>query len=230
MQIIFAKIITVITSILISLGVIAPPVSSPVFLPVKLVPVNETSTAMIDRRGAVESYNEGYSVATNVYNYGTPSIEKAESFYDEWTVYGLTENLTVDDLLTNYVKVQGDGYAKVTASTGNVVGTGSVIKVFDRKGTETTDDDVMVEQFTVIIYTDLNGDAKVDESDLPIIAREVSGLTWWSIPDFEEYRSYMLKAADLHDDGIIDGLDVSTLSQYLRGECTINQITGKAVY
>ena len=222
MQTIFAKIISIITSILMFFGVITPPAMPPV----KLVPVNETSTAMIDRGGITESYNEGYSVITDTYNYEKPSAEKdVASFYNEWIVYGLAENLTIDKLLTDFVTVQGDGYAKVTTNIGDNVGSGSVIEVYDRNGTEDTSDDKFVERFYVVIYGDINGDGLITTADEDMATCETLGITSWSSTRSPHYCYWQTKAGDINADGRVKTIDASWISGYCVDYYPIDQTT-----
>ncbi len=173
--------------------------------------------------GPIESYNEGYSVITNEYGY-----EQTDD-YNGWVVYGLKENLTAKSLFSDFVTVQGDGYAVVTPSSGNIAGTGSVIKVYDRNGTETTDDDTFVEQFYVIIYGDNNGDGFITREDAKITYDEAAGLTHWSNIGFNggiDYSAPKTRASSLAHLGAADAISASIMEDYYYQLLKIDQVTG----
>lgn len=170
---------------------------------VKLVPVDENSTAMIERDGVVESYNEGYEVILDEYGYAQPAAS-----YEEWFVYGLTPELYQDEeqrrdtdpILSDFVKVQGDGYWVVTPTAiSNVyLGTGATIDVYDNVTGE------LVESFYIVIIGDLDGSGQIDSNDLAIMNSEVvvGAGTGWSIKGHANYVSYMRKAAQIKSDDI----------------------------
>lgn len=170
---------------------------------VKLVPVDENSTAMIERDGAIESYNEGYEVILDEYGYAQPAAS-----YEEWFVYGLTPELYQDEaqkrdtdpILSDFVKVQGDGYWVVTPTTTSKVylGTGATIDVYDNVTGQ------LVESFYIVIIGDLDGSGQIDSNDIGIMNSEVvvGAGTGWSIKGNENYVSYMRKAAQIKSDDL----------------------------
>lgn len=183
---------------------------------VKLVPV-EGSTTMVERDGVIESYNNGYTVTPDPYD--TPDS------YEEWYIYGLRVRLTEKTLLNKYITVLGDGrieVERVTTADGNTygsVGTGAVIKVFDNVTGE------QVEQFYIIIYGDINGDADANAGDAAAIYDETINVTSWSVKSSDDYRTYKVKAGNVIKDREINTMDGLTVKDYAVGVCDIDQIT-----
>ena len=102
-----------------------------------------------------------------------------------------------------------------------MIGTGSVIKVYDKHGTESEEDDTLVEQFTVVVYGDVNGDSTIDNFDASIVSND-------SLRIID--RSFMLKAADIRRDNRINATDVSLICDHFANQGTINQVTGLIEY
>lgn len=200
-------------------------------LPVKLVPINESSTAMINRghfykfyektstEGTVESYADGFEVVTETYDYEYP-----ESF-DLWFLYGLDEQVTEEELFTEYVKVQGDGYAVVTKSDETYVGTGSYVEVYNGNGTDDASDDFLVEAFNVVIFGDINGNGVVDDNDVSMVRDEIGGVTSWSgrWGEDEEYRPYLKLAADANRDNFISTADTTAIREHIADYSELTQ-------
>lgn len=185
-------------------------------IPVKLVPV-EGSTTMVERDGVIESYNDGYTVTPDPYD--TPDS------YEEWYIYGLRTRLTEKTLLNKYVTVLGDGHIeveRVTTANGTTygsVGTGAIVRVFDNVTGE------QVEQFYIIIYGDINGDADANAGDAAAVYDETNNVTSWSIKSSDEYRTYKVKAGNVVKDRDINTMDGLTIKDYAVGVCDIDQIT-----
>ena len=195
---------------------------------VKLVPVDENSTAMIERNGIVETYNTGLvSTPTDVteireadpdrYNYSTDD-------YERYYVYGLDTSMGSDrEKLDEFIKVTGDGYYTMTLSEADMCGTGAVIKVYDRMGTDEETDDRLVEEFYVIIYGDVDGDSFITGSDAAMIQSEVNRHTSWSRDDTRvEYR---VKAADVDCDTFVTGSDSALIKAIVNRKQSLDQKT-----
>ena len=197
-------------------GTLAMPASDLTIVPtyervaVKLVPKTGTTT-MIERKVGntvtVESYNEGYTVTPDGYNATT---------FTDWYVYGLKTGYRN---LTPYVDIQGDGtitYVRSTLSV-NGYGTGAQIVVTDNVTGE------VVETFTVVVYGDLNGDARVNGNDKPEMAEGVS--TSWS---GNANRNLLIKAANLDGDRRkrINGTDMAYLETAIGNNALLDQVTG----
>ena len=174
---------------------------------VMLVPKNDDSTTVIDRAGlTVDDYTED----------------------SEWYVYGLEEQLSLKTLLADYIDVQGDGnlVIKKYKDVSQYYGTGSIVEVYDNVTGE------LVESFRIVIYGDLDGDSVANGVDLSIISEEVLGVedAGWSVEGLDEYRHYLLKAADLLKDGVVNGQDKTLLNEHVLGVGYINQETAIVEY
>ena len=192
--------------------------------PVKLVPKVGTTT-MIERSDVIESYNDGYEVITDSYDY--ESGEEDSTFYDEWYIYGLAVNMTKAKL-GNYFEVQGDGrYELITTKSNGGYGTGCIVKVYDRNGTiDDESDDIFVEQFFIVIFGDLDGNGRITQLDYNEALNDLTKKDWSTN---RGGIAYMKKAADLNDqNGRITQLDVNALGQVVARASTIDQKTGKA--
>ena len=186
-------------------------------LPVYLIPKNDTCTTVIDREGGE-------------YTDYDPAVS-------EWYVYGLEEYVTERTLLDNFIDVTGDGRIEIVYETNGLggtwapyTGTGTIINVYDRLGTEETTDDILVESFRIIIFGDLDGDASVQAIDERYAREEVAGKTHWSNPfaPAEEYKPYLLKAGDISGDGTIEGDDATYIGDHtLQSIVVIDQETGR---
>lgn len=179
-------------------------------LPVKLIPLNEASTAMINRDGVIESYvDESFEVITDVYGYETPED------YERWVVYGLDVKLTHHRLFNEFVKVQGDGYAIVENKYGEYLGSGSTIKVYDRNSTVDTADDTLVEQFYIVIVGDPSGDGQITDWDRYMVSNEIGYVTVWSRPAWGEYIFYKHCAADINGDERVLTSDSAVMNEIM---------------
>ncbi len=215
---------------------------------IKLMPKAGNTTTMIERGGKVETYNnesiEGFNSAGNARAkakyapYGISSVEQAYSNeygpyapdsaneYDEWFVYGLRTGMNGADLDT-YIEVTGGGRYEATGLKRNKVVTGSVITVYDCKGTaDDTSDDTVVEKFYVVIFGDVNCDGTVNASDTNEIDSEIITRNWTTE---ENYVSYKARAANLTTDSSVNASDVNSLDDVIIQTHEINQTTGKVV-
>ena len=149
---------------------------------------------------------------------------------DNMVIYGL-EIFLDEDLIDEYLDVEGDGYYTVTPVANGCYGTGTVIEVYDRLG-----DGTPLETFHIVIFGDLNGDARVNAVDAAMADDESLMLTDWSwkqvyengqLVDNENYKVYMAMAADVNGkDGRINASDVSDIRDTSLGTVVINQVTG----
>jgi len=172
----------------------------------KLMPV-EGSTAMIERDGVIESYNDGYTVTDDLY--------EADS-YDEWFVYGFEERRMRESTFEDYIEVRGDGELVIT-ETEEGYGTGTHIALVDNVTGE------VVEEFWVVIFGDLNGNGTYNNVDIDVMADEVNGITSWQ----RRGPKYLFRAADLSGDGRrINNSDMDVMVDYANGIITIDQTIG----
>ncbi len=198
-------------------------------IPVKLVPI-EGSTTVVDRNGVRESYNDGTDRDGDAYTpvNGVP-YDEPESFEDYY-IYGIDFKQRDGALLSDYFTVLGDGRIEIihVSSKYSCAGTGSVVNVYDRVGTDETTDDVLVESFYIVIFGDINGDAAANSLDASIISEEALGVTSWSIGFSDEYVSYKLMAADVNYDSRVKSIDASLVEHYALGVGEIDQVKGIA--
>ena len=141
-------------------------------------------------------------------------------------IRGLKPRLTKSALETTYVGVTGDGEIRITPSWSkmNICGTGTVIEVYDNV------DKVVVERYYVVIYGDVNGDSGISATDVTAILKETNSLTGWSVEGTEEYNKAYALAADIKNDGEINGLDATGLRDVTLAVSYIDQVTGTAIY
>ena len=113
-----------------------------------------------------------------------------------------------------------------TLSNGGY-GTGAVVKVYDQKGTpDDTSDDEFVEQFYIVIFGDLDGNARITQLDYNEALVDLTERDWSAN---RNGVAYMKLAADVSDsNGRITQLDINALSQVVSRAYTIDQVTGIA--
>ena len=148
---------------------------------------------------------------------------------DNMVIYGLQERMT-EATYNSYLDVEGDGRFTVTA-TSNGFGTGTVVELYDNVTGE------LLETYHVVIFGDLNGDSRVNATDVSLATDEVLSVTNWSLKqtyvngalvDNPDYKVYMTIAADLNGDGRIDSIDTSIISNRALALAAIDQVTGRA--
>ena len=178
---------------------------------VKLVPVEGSTTVIeryVDGAAVTESYNDN-TVTADAYT-GTVDFE-------QYFIYGLETKLdNSDNVLDEYIKVNGDGYYTVEYVTGTAVGTGVVIKVYDNFDTSAP-----VEEFHIVIFGDVTGDGYILAADANIVRLVVNDFT--SLND-----AWVFKAADVTSDGYILAADANIVRLVVNDFAILNQITGLA--
>ena len=183
---------------------------------IKLMPA-AGSTTVIERNGEIESYNEGDSVSTEAVE-----VEDGETF-DEYIIYGLKTALSKSAFESTWIEVQGDGYVVTTTANGARVGTGTLVEVYDRNGTDDDSDDILVEQFYVVIFGDIDGNSRYSTNDDILLSEEVGSPTW-SATATRVY--YMFRAANLDGNRRITINDSVLLSEVVGGGAVVDQVTG----
>ncbi len=124
-------------------------------------------------------------------------------------VYGMREKL---DNYLSYVRNRGNGIlVQDLTSVGKGTGTGAKI------GLKLTMDGDIVQSYTVIIFGDVDGDCRCDGTDANWIYRYKAGLVTATIPD------YVLDAADVTGDGIVDYVDAYYLRRSGIQQYTVDQ-------
>lgn len=186
---------------------------------VKLVPADGTTT-VIERyttgKVIVKEQLADNTVTDTVYQPATAGD------YSRWFIYGLPGRRLSGNNIKNgkYFTVKGDGRFVITPVNGNGYGTGALVQVYDCA----TGEDVLVEQFYIVYFGDLDGDAKITPTDSSLLKKELSK-TEWSNP--RRGIQYLIKAANLDGSARVDPTDSSLLKRVLSGAATINQVTGK---
>lgn len=190
---------------------------------VKLVPA-EGSTTVIERTIGTKAYKESHAAgsvtATPYKDIGT--VDPQQSY-----IYGLAPRMKPAALETEknttYVEVLGDGYTVVTPVVSARLGTGTLVEVKDRNGTEDISDDFVVEQFYVVIFGDLDGNSLVNLVDSGLLVAEVDDPEWSARTNRVYYK---FKAANLDGSRTINGIDSSLLINVADAMATIDQVTG----
>ena len=114
-------------------------------------------------------------------------------------VYGMREKL--ENYLA-YVRNRGTGILDYEyTSIGNGTGTGAKI------GLKLTMEGNVVQSYTVIIFGDVDGDCRCDGADANWVYRYKANLINKTVPD------YVLDAADVNADGVVDTVDAYYLRQ-----------------
>ena len=195
--------------------------------PVYLIPM-DGSTTVIDRG---EGYYDRDFYTGKVRKNGTIN-EYSETKYDAWEegtdnvwyVYGLTDRVSEQDIRDMFCDVAGDGYFTVTpafvpsvSTTYNPIGTGSVIKVFDRVTGE------QVEEFVIVIFGDVSGDADISATDIAALEDEATAQVWSGAAD-----SAKLMASDINCSFIITATDISAEEDLVVWAIEMDQTTGMA--
>ena len=186
---------------------------------VKLVPADGTTTV-------IERYTTGKVIVKEQLadNTVTDTIYQPATAgdYSRWFIYGLPGRRLSSNNIKNgkYFTVKGDGRFVITPVNGNGYGTGALVQVYDCA----TGEDVLVEQFYIVYFGDLDGDAKVTSTDSTLLEKEISN-TQWSNP--RRGIPYLIKAANLDGGARVDSTDSSLLNRVISGAATINQVIGK---
>ena len=187
---------------------------------VKLVPADGTTTV-------IERYTTGKAIVKEQLadNTVTDTIYQPATAgdYSRWFIYGLPGSRLSGTNIKNgkYFTVKGDGRFVITPVNGNGYGTGALVQVYDCA----TGEDVLVEQFYIVYFGDLDGDAKVTSFDLTLAKTEIGKKVWSSS---RKGIPYMVKAADLDGDTKFTSFDLSVLIAVIGKTKKIDQVTGIA--
>ncbi len=148
---------------------------------------------------------------------------------DEITaIYGIGLYATEATLRSTYLDVEGDGYFTVepskntSSSRGAPCGTGTVIKLYDNN-----DPSEPLETYTIVVFGDLDGDARISITDYTQAYAEYDMSTSWSDPTSEDYDFYKTMAADFDGDSMISQGEAASIERYVLGTVDIDQTKGK---
>ena len=174
---------------------------------VKLIP-KAGSTTQVERNSVVENID---NLSTDL----TAPLPETEN-YNQYFVYGfypIGNSLSLE----NQLDVQGDGHYVATATIVGKYGTGALIEVYD----DVTN--TKVEEFHIIIFGDLNGDAIITTTDTALLQRETIVPSWSTGDDMIRY---LVRAVDFTGDDQLTSTDTSLHERVVSGQSQINQATG----
>ncbi len=149
---------------------------------------------------------------------------KSATSYSLWFVH-VTPNFRVTSTNNPYTRtffgVNGDGEITVVQGAGGY-GTGTLIKVTDKVTGE------VVEEFYVSIYGDVNGDTRVNGTDLTALYdayMRLNGVVWATRNNYDHSK---IMASNLNAPNrlAINGADYTALSDVVLGHSTIDPLTG----
>ncbi|MBQ2842147.1 MAG: InlB B-repeat-containing protein, partial [Clostridia bacterium] len=182
---------------------------------IKLVPADDSDT-VIERDGEIECHLDG--TVTDV-PYETPDS------FDEYYIYGLTAKRINESAIRAALKIIGDGRLNVIDSEGGW-GTGTIVELYDKNGTEDEADDILVEQFYIVIFGDFDGNTRINAIDSSILQDEVAS------PDWSKRGSqitYLVKAADLDGNRRVNAMDLSLHKDVIARVAELDQIYGEVI-
>ncbi|MGN1479909.1 MAG: dockerin type I repeat-containing protein, partial [Acutalibacteraceae bacterium] len=114
-------------------------------------------------------------------------------------IYNLAPGLASYDILNRYISVSGDYYVEFSCAS---LGTGSILSLYNY---QTSD---LVDEYTILIFGDVNGDGWYDGTDAMIVNCLLNGLL-----TREQVGEAVWAAADCNHDGVIDAFDVALLEK-----------------
>lgn len=150
---------------------------------------------------------------------------------DEMIIYGFnSDRLSESIIREQFLKVEGDGYFTIDTAVEGLpfYGTGAVVKLYDNADPSGEP----IETYVIIVFGDLNGDARINASDDSIISSEISAANFdelWSYAALPGYNKYKVMAADINGDGLVNATDRSTISNVTLGSERINQVTKEVI-
>lgn len=146
----------------------------------------------------------------------------------EWFVYGF-KTMIKEDEMRNYFTVQGDGryeFEYRDDQAEGYPGTGCKINVYDRKGTDTFDDDTLVESIYVVIFGDINGDCYINAVDVTCVEDACLGIYKYYDKLSSDYCPAKTFASDVNYDKLITISDVDYVTDTSLGSLVLDQTNG----
>lgn len=149
---------------------------------------------------------------------------------EEMIIYGLKTTLSESILRNQFLKVEGDGYIIIKEAYGEpgFYGTGAKVELYDNADPSGQP----IEVYTIIVFGDLNGDARINATDDSIICQEIAATNFddiWSYDILPGYDKYKVMAADLNRDGLVNATDRSTISNITLGSEMVDQKTREII-
>ncbi|MCL2509227.1 MAG: InlB B-repeat-containing protein, partial [Oscillospiraceae bacterium] len=167
-------------------------------------------------------YEAPYFIDYNGWSGIVPNVPSTISFKDagaygpsfgKW-ICGLTERIRPTAMqpggISQNISVIGDATVEVIPSSGNREGTGTKVIVRDGSGT-------IIDEYTVIVFGDINRDGNADGQDAVLLNYYLSGLNI-------NLDMYQMAAADVDGDGDVDWDDYDALVQAGLFNYIVNQV------
>ena len=163
-------------------------------------------------------YGVSQAISANDSDYSQyPKYSEDASEYDSWFIYGI-EQYTTPEALKELIEV-GEGSCVISNVQGEFVGTGSIVKIFDKNGN-------FVEQFRVVLYGDLDNSGSITSSDTNIAIQESKNPSWSKASG--ERVPYMFRAANVDQSPSFSSSDANFLIMCNKNKAYIDQVTGRA--
>jgi len=190
---------------------------------VKLLPA-EGSTTVIERTvadadGNETPYTESFAEDT-VTDVPYKTYGEFEGYY---FIYGLKEGLSQSKLESDWIAVQGDGRLVINNENSSRMGTGTLVQLYDKNFTEDESDDILVEEFRIVIFGDLDGNSRITTNDSAIVNEEALDRDWSATKTRIEY---LFRAANLDGNKRITTNDTAIVNAAALGTIDIDQVTG----
>ena len=131
--------------------------------------------------------------------------------YNDNYIYGISENTDIKSLIENVSKVNNYASATVKDKDNNIKTSGT-FKTGDKVIINNSKDE---EQFTILIYGDINGDGAINKDDCLAILRHLNGYT--------TLTNVYGVSADANKDGKIDKDDCLAILRHLNGYTDLNK-------
>ncbi|HZK39164.1 MAG TPA: InlB B-repeat-containing protein [Clostridia bacterium] len=130
-------------------------------------------------------------------------------------ICGLKAGITFEEFKDDFVTVTGNASLIISSTTGSF-GTGTKVEVVDNE-TQT-----VIENFTVIIFGDVNGDGNIDGIDAGILIDVENYANDWD----PITAAAFIKAGDLNGDGNLDSVDAGIITDEANHKSVLDQTTG----
>lgn len=136
-------------------------------------------------------------------------MNKSGVKYNDNNIYGIGENTSINGFVNNIKNSNSLASVSIKDKNGNAKSglfkTGDKVVVSNSRDTK---------EYTVVIYGDINGDAKINKDDCLAILRQLNG--------YANYSGAFKEAADANRDGKIDKDDCLAILRQLNGYTNLN--------